>query len=97
MLKHQQSDRSTKGKTTEFVPPMSEFNMLVTELEGGESDTVKPVRGPSILFVTNGSGSMAVEGQNYTLEAGSTFFVGQGVEVEMSASKKLEAYRAYSE
>ncbi|KAJ9504040.1 hypothetical protein H2202_000096 [Exophiala xenobiotica] len=98
ILKRQASDKSSSGKTTEFKPPMSEFNMLVTELKGGETDTVKPVVGPSIMFVTSGNGTMKVDGgRELPLDEGSIFFIGQGVSVEISAKGDLAAYRAYAE
>jgi len=97
ILKRQASDKSQMGKTTEFKPPMSEFNMLVTELKGGETETVKPVMGPSTMFVTNGTGTMKVDGQEFALDEGSIFFIGQGVSVKISAKGELAAYRAYAE
>lgn len=97
ILKKQQSEKSGNGKTSEFKPPMSEFNMLVTELKGGEKETVKPVKGPSTLIVTNGSGKLVAQGQEYPLDEGSIYFIGQGVEIEISAKEDLAAYRAYAE
>ncbi|KAI1615035.1 phosphomannose isomerase type I [Exophiala viscosa] len=97
ILKKEKSEKSGNGKTTEFKPPMSEFNMLVTELKGGEKETVKPVNGPSTLIVTNGSGTLASQGQEYPLKEGSIYFIGQGVKVEISAKDEMATYRAYAE
>jgi len=97
ILKRQSSDKSERDKTTEFKPPMSEFNMLVTELQAGEKEIVKPVWGPSIMTVTSGSGKMIVDGQDFSLEEGSIYFIGQGVGVEFSSRGALVAYRAYAE
>lgn len=96
-LKREATDKSGNGKTTEFRPPMSEFNMLVTELSPGETETVKPVSGPSIMFATSGSGKFTVQGQEYPLDEGYIYFVGQGVAVEISAKDNLAVYRAYAE
>ncbi|KAL6243485.1 hypothetical protein RBB50_009477 [Rhinocladiella similis] len=97
ILKKQPSEKSETGKTSEFKPPMSEFNMLVTELASGETERVKPINGPSTLIVTNGIGKLKVQGQEMPLEEGSIFFIGQGVPVEISATEKMAVYRAYAE
>jgi mannose-6-phosphate isomerase len=97
ILERKRSDKSGNGKTDEFKPPMSEFNMLVTELSGGEKEKIKPIDGPSTLIVTSGGGKMNAGDQEYDLQEGSIFFVGQGVEVEYAAGDKLAVYRAYAE
>ncbi|KEF59574.1 phosphomannose isomerase type I [Exophiala aquamarina CBS 119918] len=97
MLKRQQSEKSVSGKTSVYAPPMSEFNMLVTELCAGEEETIKPVLGPSIMIVTSGAGKMYIEGREFPLEDGSIYFIGHGVEVAVSSTDKLVAYRAYAE
>ncbi|KIW18730.1 mannose-6-phosphate isomerase, class I [Exophiala spinifera] len=97
VLKREPSEKSENGKTIEFKPPMSEFNMLVTELASGETEAVKPIDGPSTLIVTNGWGKMSVQGQEIPLEEGSIFFIGQGVPVEISAREQMAVYRAYAE
>jgi mannose-6-phosphate isomerase len=33
---------------------MSEFNILVTNLKGNETETIKALQGPAILIVTGG-------------------------------------------
>jgi mannose-6-phosphate isomerase len=97
LIKRLKTDKSETGKTTEFAPPMSEFNMLVTELGKDEHETVKAVKGPSIQFVTSGSGKMSVGGQEYDLPEGAIFFIGQGVDVKITARDNLAVYRAYAE
>jgi len=97
LLPSKPSAKSLDGKTKEYAPPMSEFNMLVTQLEADEVETVKPVKGPSIMIVTSGSGTMTAEGKSHKLEEGYVFFVGQGVEVVFETQKGVEVYRAYAE
>ncbi|EXJ93911.1 phosphomannose isomerase type I [Capronia coronata CBS 617.96] len=97
MLKREATAKSGNGKTIEFKPPMSEFNMLVTELAAGETETVKPVLGPSIMIATSGHGKMTVDGQEFPLDEGYIYFVGQGVTLDISASDDLAVYRAYAE
>ncbi len=52
------------GKALEYAPPMSEFNMLRTDLGKGEKEIIGKVEGLSILFATNGGGKMHVDGQS---------------------------------
>ena len=97
ILQRKRSSKSQNGKTVELTPPMSEFNMLITELGSGEMDTITAVEGPSTVIVTSGSGKMSVGGQVFELHEGKIFFVGQGVEIEMGADDGLVVYRAYAE
>ena len=91
------SEKSKKGRTVVFAPPMSEFNLLETELKGGETELVEAVKGPSVLWVTSGSGSMVVNSQATDLSEGYVFFIGQGIECEFQTTSGLVAYRAYAE
>ncbi len=85
------------GRTKLYAPPMSEFNMLVTELDAGQQEVVEAVEGPSILIVTSGSGTLKSEGKTHELKEGYIFFIGQGVVVEFESEKGLVTYRAYAE
>ena len=98
--------RGKRGKTREFKPELSEFNVLVTRLEGGEREEVEEVKGPSVLMATKGAGKMEVrggadgdEGKEVRLEEGWVFFVRYGVEVGFEADGEdgLEVFRAYAE
>ncbi|KAL9027081.1 MAG: hypothetical protein Q9196_004347 [Gyalolechia fulgens] len=91
------TDKGTKGKTSEYAPPMSEFNMLKTSLKEGEKETIRAIAGPSVVFATSGSGTLTADGQSHDINEGYIFFVGQGTEVEHEASSGLEVYQAYAE
>ena len=97
LLPSTKSTRGLMGKTLEYAPPMSEFNMLRTDLGQGEKEVIGKVNGPSILFATGGAGTMHVEGQSYDIQEGYVYFVGQGVEVAYDTGKDLVVYRAYAE
>lgn len=98
LLPRSKCEHSSSGKTYMFKPPMSEFNMIVTELKSGENDSIASVAGPSVAFMTSGQGSMKAGGKEYELKAGYIFFVGQGVEVSyQSSSDDFAVYRAYAE
>ncbi|KAL8729242.1 MAG: hypothetical protein Q9166_004863 [cf. Caloplaca sp. 2 TL-2023] len=91
------TEKSINGKTSEYAPPMSEFNVLKTTLKEGENDTVKAIAGPTVLFATSGSGKLMGDGQMHEIKEGYIFFVGHGVEVSYEASSGLEVYQAYAE
>jgi mannose-6-phosphate isomerase len=97
LLPSKPSSRGKHGKTVEYAPPMSEFNMLKTELEGGEREVVEKIAGPSILFSTSGQGKMSAGGEDFEVKEGYIFFIGQGVEVELVAERGLVIYRAYAQ
>jgi mannose-6-phosphate isomerase len=101
LLGRHPSDKSLNGKTIEYAPPISEFNVLATHLSAGENEKIKPINGPSILVVTSGQGRMvakASEGKSHDLKEGYVYFVGCGVELEFEASGgNLDVYRPYAE
>ncbi|KAF2429680.1 mannose-6-phosphate isomerase [Tothia fuscella] len=98
LLKPEQFALSTsKGKTLLYAPPMSEFNMISTELVEGEKETIEKIAGPSILIVTQGKGEMKVGEESFTLAEGFVFFIGQGVETSFQASGHLQMFRAFVE
>jgi len=98
ILSIKDSDKGS-GKTVVYAPPAGEFNVLATTLKDGEEETIKEIHGPSIMFVTKGSGSMNTQSQDLSLKEGYIFFVGQGVELRLKADPKdeLVVYRAYCE
>ena len=63
ILKPKSSDKGRNGHTKLLAPPMSEFDMLMTELKSKESEKIKALQGPSIMVVTGGSGTMKVDGK----------------------------------
>lgn len=91
------SEFSTNGKTTAFKPPMSEFNMLISEMKSGDRETIRPIAGPSIMIAIKGKGQMEADGTKFEIAEGYIFFVGQGVQVDFEAESTLEVYRAYAE
>jgi len=97
LLPRVQSEKSKESKTTAFKPPAGEFDLLVTELEKGETETVTEVRGPSTMIVTRGSGQMTGGGKVYDLQEGYLFFIGHGVEVQYTATTRMDVYRACAE
>ncbi|KZF19943.1 mannose-6-phosphate isomerase [Xylona heveae TC161] len=91
------SDKSINGKSSVYAPPMSEFNMLTTQLKEGEKEDLKPINGPGIMIVTSGSGTMSTNRKDHELKEGYVFFIGQGLELSFKSEKGLATYMAYVE
>ncbi|OBT81492.1 hypothetical protein VE02_09676 [Pseudogymnoascus sp. 03VT05] len=96
-LPKKRSEKGMLGKTNEYAPPISEFNVLATCLDAKEREKHKAIFGPSLMVVTEGSGQMAVSGESLNLEEGYVFFVGQGVPLEFSTAEGMNVYRTYAE
>lgn len=88
LLGRHPAEKSLNGKTIEYSPPISEFNVLSTHLSAGEREKLKPINGPSIMVVTGGGGRMTAKAsasKDYELKEGSVYFVACGVELEFEA------------
>lgn len=97
-LGSRKSSRGEHGKTYEYAPPFSEFNVLATRLGAGEEEMHKAIGGPSILVVTKGDGELVVVGEKkLELHEGAVFFVGGGVSLEVLSQRGMEMYRCYAE
>ncbi|KAF2141256.1 uncharacterized protein K452DRAFT_271956 [Aplosporella prunicola CBS 121167] len=88
---------SKSGKTQLYAPPMSEFNMLATDVEAGQSEGLTAVKGPSVLVCTKGVGKLKAKGESKDVKEGYVFFVGQGTELEFEAQEDLQLFTAYVE
>ena len=67
ILKPKSSDKGINWHTMVLALPMSGFDMLITELKGTESETLKAIQGPSIMVVTGGKGTMKTKGKKTRL------------------------------
>ncbi|KAK2625813.1 hypothetical protein QTJ16_005125 [Diplocarpon rosae] len=97
LLKPQPSSKGTQGHTQVLAPPLSEFIILVTDLQAGEKETIQALDGPAILIVTRGKGILKAEGEETEVNEGYVFFVGHDTELELVSEKGLETYIAYAE
>jgi len=75
--------RSKSGKTNMYAPPMSEFNMLATEMGDGETESRDALGGPSIMIVTKGRVKMKAGGKEHGLDGGYVFFISVGGEIPL--------------
>ncbi|KAI1260356.1 RmlC-like cupin domain-containing protein [Xylariaceae sp. FL1019] len=94
VLPSEKAQRGKKGKTVIYRPPMSEFNMLKTDLAAGESEELASGEGPGVMIVTKGKGSMKADGKEFGLKAGYIFFVGPGAEVSCKSDEALQVHMA---
>jgi mannose-6-phosphate isomerase len=97
ILKPKKSDKGLKGHTRVLAPPMSEFDMLITELKGEETETIKALQGPSVLIVTEGRGALKAEGKEHEVKEGYVFFIGYNTKIELAAEAGLETHIAFAE
>lgn len=91
MLKPKRYEKSKEGKTQVYAPPLSEFDVLQTELKrAGEREVLKKAGGPAVAIVTKGRAKLTARKdgmgeKRYELHEGQVFFVAQGVEVELES------------
>lgn len=98
ILPRKKSDKGLNGKTDEYAPSFSEFNVLATCLGPGETETHKAILGPSLMIVVKGNGQMNAPGdKRFDLKEGYTYFIGQGVALDFYTEKGMAVYRPYTE
>ncbi|EME50098.1 hypothetical protein DOTSEDRAFT_68836 [Dothistroma septosporum NZE10] len=98
ILKPQEYKRSKNGHTQLYAPPMSEFDMLQTEIGPGQNEVLGAAGGASILIASEGNGHLRAKGKEYELTEGSVYFVAQGVEIELaSKGEQLLVHTAFVE
>ncbi|TGJ83740.1 hypothetical protein E0Z10_g5048 [Xylaria hypoxylon] len=87
-------DKSKNGKTVIYNPPMSEFDMLKTDLVAGENDEITASEGPGVMIVTSGKGLLRADGQVFQLSEGYIFFIAPGVDIRLESQDGLQAHMA---
>ncbi|CAG8262823.1 unnamed protein product [Penicillium salamii] len=97
ILQSKKSSIGVKGRSIEFAPPFSEFNVLAVALSPTEVEKHSVLGSPSILVVTQGSGKMTVgDGTVHEIGLGSVYFTAKDAELEFSTKTGLILYRAYA-
>jgi mannose-6-phosphate isomerase len=89
ILKPKNSDKGLKGHTQILAPPMSEFDMLVTNLKAKETETIEALQGPAIIIVTGGKGILKADDKEHEVKEGYVFFIGYNTEIELAAESAL--------
>ncbi|KAI1098136.1 mannose-6-phosphate isomerase [Jackrogersella minutella] len=93
-LPSQTSEKSKNGKTVVYKPPMSEFDMLKTDLRAGEVEEITASEGPGVMIVTSGHGVMYADGKDYQLKEGFIFFVAPRVPVKWESQHGMQIHMA---
>lgn len=97
LLQRKKSPIGLKGRSDEYAPPFSEFNILVVALSPTEAEKHQVLGTPSILIVTQGSGKMNVgDGTVHDIGEGTVYFAAKDAELEFSTKTGLTLYRAYA-
>jgi mannose-6-phosphate isomerase len=97
LLQSNKSPIGLKGRSNEYAPPFSEFNVLGVTLPPTEAEKHRVLRSPSILVVTQGSGKMNVgDGTTHDIGEGDVYFAARDAELEFSTKTGLTLYRAYA-
>lgn len=97
ILKPKTYSRSRHGKSQIYSPPMSEFDMLQTDLKAGEKESLGAAGGPSIVLATRGNATLKAASKTYELSEGSVHFVAQGVEMELESKDGSLLHTAFVE
>lgn len=93
-LPSQKTDKSKNGRTVAYRPPMSEFDMLKTDLKAGESEELAPSDGPGVLIVTSGKGVLHAEDLDFQLKEGFIFYVAPGTSVKFESMHGIQIHMA---
>lgn len=81
-----------------YDPPIDEFSVVKTALEGEEKTSQRAVDGPSVCVVTKGEGKVTWdEGDGEEVKKGDVIFIGAGQGVEWVGKDGLEVFRAFVE
>ncbi|KAK5625458.1 hypothetical protein RRF57_001174 [Xylaria bambusicola] len=87
-------DKSENGKTVVYKPPMSEFDMLRTDLAKGESDKISASEGPGVMIITSGKGVLRADGEEFQLSEGYIFYIAPSVDIQLESQDDLRAFTA---
>ncbi|KAJ6115948.1 hypothetical protein N7523_006365 [Penicillium sp. IBT 18751x] len=97
VLVKKKSQIGSKGRTNEYAPPFSEFNVLGVTLSPKEAEAHRVLESPSILIVTQGSGTMNVgDGSVHQISEGNVYFAARSAELKFSTDAGMTLYRAYA-
>ncbi|KAK1714234.1 phosphomannose isomerase type I [Colletotrichum lupini] len=93
LLPAEKSSRGTQGRTVVYPPPLSEFDMLKTDLdEGSKTEVLKASEGPSVAIVIEGEGVLEADGEKFDVKAGHIYFVAPGIEAKWETKGKMQVF-----
>jgi mannose-6-phosphate isomerase len=81
-----------------YDPPIDEFSVAWTKMEANETETHKPLAGPSIIIATSGRGTLVGDdNKEHELDEGYIYFVGANTALTAKTiDSNLQFYRAFT-
>ncbi|KAK1593841.1 phosphomannose isomerase type I [Colletotrichum navitas] len=94
LLPAEPSPRGARGRTVVYPPPLSEFDMLKTDLSAAEGgiEVIRAGEGPAVAIVTDGEGVLEADGQTFDVKAGYIWFIAPGVEAKWETKSTLQVF-----
>lgn len=94
-LPKESSKRGRNGYTSEYKPPLSEFDMLAIEIGEGKEENLTSSEGPGVAIVTSGEGTLDGDGKTFDVKEGFIFYIAPGVDTRWKGTKgHLQVYMA---
>ncbi|KAJ0164711.1 Mannose-6-phosphate isomerase [Colletotrichum tanaceti] len=95
LLPAEASPRGARGRTVVYPPPLREFDMLKTDLDGDGGNGTEVIRageGPAVAIVTDGEGVLEADGKRFDVKAGYIFFIAHGVEANWETKGTMQIF-----
>ncbi|WYZ45018.1 hypothetical protein EsH8_VIII_000334 [Colletotrichum jinshuiense] len=93
LLPAESSPRGARGRTVVYRPPLSEFDMLKTDLdENNSAEVIKAGEGPAVAIVTAGEGVLEADGKKFDVKAGYIYFIASGVEAKWESKGAMQIF-----
>ncbi|KAK2055548.1 phosphomannose isomerase type I [Colletotrichum caudatum] len=98
LLPPRPSPRGARGRTVVYPPPLSEFDMLKTDLSAGAGDkdggteVIRAGEGPAVAIVTDGEGVLEADGKTFDVKAGYIWFIAPGVEAKWETKGTMQVF-----
>jgi mannose-6-phosphate isomerase len=89
---------SQSNNTLVYKSPVEEFDVSKTQLTAGKEESIPGIKGPSIMLIVQGSGSLREESSTSPISVtkGETFFVGADTPLHLSTSQSgIVVYTAF--
>ncbi|KZL84503.1 phosphomannose isomerase type i [Colletotrichum incanum] len=93
LLPAEKSPRGTQGRTVVYPPPLSEFDMLKTDLdEKNTTEVLRAGEGPAVAIVTDGEGVLEADGKKFDVKAGYIYFIAPGIEAKWETKGTMQIF-----
>ncbi|KAJ6441617.1 hexose-6-phosphate isomerase [Purpureocillium lavendulum] len=93
-LPAKKSKDGSRGHTSVYQPPISEFDMLRIDLRENDDEEVSGNRGPGIAIVTRGEGRVLGDGKEFEAKEGYIFYIAPGTTTTWRTTSGLQVHAA---